>query len=149
MGRCMWKHVPALNFRRDPFQDGPSFVKFVNKILALRYQLGICKISFVDELASWKPRYKDMFGRVMECASSHGTQHLVISLNRNCTFYDSFRSTLSLNVKTLELRNLDFPCGFGSSSSLLMLTTLNLNGCYLVNDRDLISNFLVPMRVRR
>ncbi|CAN1138713.1 F-box/LRR-repeat protein At3g58930 [Linum perenne] len=143
--RYVWKHVPVLNFHRDTFRDGQSFVRFVNKVLALHDQLGIHKISFVDdELASWKPSYKKMFGRVMEYASSHGTQHLVISLQEDCTFDDYCSSILISNLKTLELRCVDFPCGFGSSS-FQMLTTLNLERCYLHNDQegvfDLISNF--------
>ncbi|CAN1162301.1 hypothetical protein LINPERPRIM_LOCUS1254 [Linum perenne] len=42
-------------------------------VLDHRYQLQVCKISFVDISALWKRRYKTMFGKVMSYASSHGT----------------------------------------------------------------------------
>ncbi|CAN1185941.1 F-box/LRR-repeat protein At3g26922 [Linum perenne] len=142
--RCVWKHAPVLNFRRDSFRNAQIFIKFVNMVLDNRYKLRICKISFVDRSASWKPRYKAMFGMVMSYASSHGTQHLVISLNRDCALSDSFDSRTKFNVETLELRDVPFPSGFGSSS-FQKLTTLNLEGCQLFNDEqgvfDLISNF--------
>ncbi|CAN1339684.1 FBD-associated F-box protein At5g18780 [Linum perenne] len=142
--RCVWKHAPVLNFRRDSFRGTQSFIRFVNMVFARRYQLGICKISFVDGSALWRPRYKDMFGKVMNYASFHGTQHLIISLNLDCALSDSFGSILRFNVETLELKGVPFPNGFGSSS-FQKLTTLNLEGCELLNDQqgvfDLISNF--------
>ncbi|CAN1785719.1 F-box/LRR-repeat protein At3g26922, partial [Linum perenne] len=137
--RCVWKHAPVLNFRRDSFRDTQIFIKFVNMVLDHRYQLQVCKISFVDISALWKRRYKTMFGKVMSYASSHGTQHLVISLNQDW----SFDSYLSFNVETLELRDVPFPGGF-RSSSFQKLTTLNVEDCELSNDQqgviDLISN---------
>ncbi|CAN0841151.1 Putative F-box/FBD/LRR-repeat protein At4g13965 [Linum grandiflorum] len=142
--KCVWKHVPVLNFRRDSFRNDQSFLWFVHNFLAFRYQLiGVCKMSFIDELSSlWKPRYKDMFGRVMEYASSHGNRHLVLCLQSRYTFSQLFGPTMSF--KTLELRCMDIPSGFGSSS-FKKLTTLNLEQCLLCNDQegvfDLISNF--------
>ncbi|CAN1162302.1 F-box/FBD/LRR-repeat protein At1g16930, partial [Linum perenne] len=51
--RCVWKHAPVLNFRRDSFRDTQIFIKFVNMVLDHRYQLQVCKISFVDISALW------------------------------------------------------------------------------------------------
>ncbi|CAN1185925.1 F-box/LRR-repeat protein At3g26922 [Linum perenne] len=142
--RCVWKHAPVLNFRRDSFRDTQIFIKFVNMVLDHRYQLQVCKISFVDILASWKPRYKTMFGKVMSYASSQGTQHLVICLNRDCAISDLLGSGPRFNVETLELRGVPFPSGFGSSN-FQKLTTLNLEECNPLNDEhwvvDFISNF--------
>ncbi|CAN0841145.1 F-box/LRR-repeat protein 13 [Linum grandiflorum] len=144
--RYMWKHVPALSFRRDSFRNRHSFVRFVHTFMDLRSELGVCKISFVDEKASGKPSYKDMLGRVMEYASSHATQHLDIVLNPDNKYLYTIGSTMSCNLETLELRNTIFPLPhhFGSSS-VQMLTTLKLEGCYLkFGSRevfDLISNF--------
>ncbi|CAN1333480.1 F-box/LRR-repeat protein At3g26922 [Linum perenne] len=141
--RCVWKHAPVLNFRKDSFRDTQIFIKFVNMVLDRRYKLGVCKISIVDGSSLWKQRYKTMFSKVMSYASSHGTQHLVISINRHCALSDSFDSRTKFNVETLELRDVPFRIGFGSSS-FQKLTTLNLEQCELSNHQrgvvDLISN---------
>ncbi|CAN0878544.1 hypothetical protein LINGRAHAP2_LOCUS12533 [Linum grandiflorum] len=85
-----------------------------------------------------------MFGRVMEYASSHGTQEMSVVLRKDCDISDSFGSTMSFDLKTLELACAAFPSGFGSSS-FQMLTTLCLIKCHLRHDEegvfDLISSF--------
>ncbi|CAN0841152.1 F-box/FBD/LRR-repeat protein At1g16930 [Linum grandiflorum] len=148
--RCVWKHVPVLNFRRESFRRSRSFVRFVNKVLSNRYQLGVCKISFVDELASWTTSYQDMFRRVIRYAAFHGNRHLVLCLQKRYTFSHAFGSTVGFNLETLELRCMDIPSGF-RSSSFQKLTTLNLERCILCTDQegvfDLISNFPTLMNL--
>ncbi|CAN0878542.1 F-box/LRR-repeat protein 25 [Linum grandiflorum] len=84
-----------------------------------------------------------VLSRMWRCVWKH-TPVLYFHRDSDCDISDSFGSTMSFDLKTLELACAAFPSGFGSSS-FQMLTTLCLIKCHLRHDEegvfDLISSF--------
>ncbi|CAN1308616.1 Probable pectin methyltransferase QUA3 [Linum perenne] len=144
--RCVWKHVNVINLRRSNFRNVLSFTKFIKRALSHRYELDVSKISLIDDVGPHKPILQNMLDKVIGYAFTHDCQHLVIDLEieHNYSSFYTFGSVCSDSLKSLKLRNVTIADGFGSSG-LPVLTTLILDSCPLVPDRegsvDLISRF--------
>ncbi|CAN0840879.1 hypothetical protein LINGRAHAP2_LOCUS2980 [Linum grandiflorum] len=115
-------------------------------VLSRRWRIPVCKICFVDvdEEAPWQGRYKDVFSRVVQYASSNGTQHFAASLEAPYTFmFIDDESIKSLDMETLELNGVIVPNGL--ASNFPMLTTLKLENSGFGHNQegvfDLFSNF--------
>ncbi|CAI0413369.1 unnamed protein product [Linum tenue] len=153
----VWKHVPALDLHRRSFRQAPSFERFVSKVLSLRYNLNLHRISYVDDVGpcdeEHESRLVKVINYVIKYAFSHDAQHLVFDTgsSHNQFVTRSKTSNSTFNLKTLELRCVALDSGFLLCSRLPMLTTLKVTSCLLLGTDsytnepkdclDLFSNF--------
>ncbi|CAI0459897.1 unnamed protein product [Linum tenue] len=160
----VWKHVPVLDLCRLSFYEYSSFLLFVSKVLDLRYDLSLRKVSYMDNYRHRHERVDGDDGRdalitefrdvgmcmeVIQYALSHDTQHLVINLDneykdvhQSDRFTGLFGEIVNCNLKTLELKYVCIDDGL-RSRGFRMLTTLRLHLCSLASDQyeDFFSNF--------
>ncbi|CAL1373561.1 unnamed protein product [Linum trigynum] len=144
--RCVWKHVPALEFNQYYFQDYSSFRRYVGKVLSRRYPLNLRKVSFLDRQLRSEGRDDSLVIRVIRHALYHDAQRLLIVTVNDMTtpdtyrFSDLFGSISSCNLKTLELEGFDLDRGFGSPG-FRALTTLDLLTCLVACDQEVLEPF--------
>ncbi|CAL1393395.1 unnamed protein product [Linum trigynum] len=159
----VWKHVPVLELCRLSFYEYSSFLWFVCKVLDLRYNLSLRKMSYLDNYVYKHERGEDdesdalitefrdigVCMEVIQYALFYDTQHLVIDLDneykdvhQSDRFTGLFGKILNCNLKTLELTYVCIDDGL-ASRGFQMLTTLRLQLCSLASDQyeDFFSNF--------
>ncbi|CAL1375749.1 unnamed protein product [Linum trigynum] len=138
--RCAWKYVPVLSFHRDSFEKYSSFLKYVDRVLSLRFRLDVRTVSFIDGEKSPERTFFP-FAKVIKYALSHEAQHLVIDLQNGEYIYETFRfcylfgMNLNCNLKTLKLRRVSVDTRF-DFSGFQMLNDLNLEQCLLCSLDD-------------
>ncbi|CAI0441634.1 unnamed protein product [Linum tenue] len=146
--RSAWKNVPVLDFCSNSFSQYPSYRRYVDKVLSLRYLVNVEKLTYISNESSEEERADSQFGRVVQYALCHDTQHLAIGdrirFHRYLRFSDLFGSILNCNIRTLELRSIAIDSGF-RSFGFQRMTTLKLDWCNFsfeqVEDLDPFSNF--------
>ncbi|CAN0879097.1 FBD-associated F-box protein At1g66310 [Linum grandiflorum] len=145
--RCAWKHLSVLAFHGN---SSPTFERYVEKVLSLRYELNLSKVIFSDYIVNLNTQPENsLFARVSRYALSHGTQHLGISL-LDCSvsppryMADSlgFESDNCSRLKSLELECFSFGNRF-RWSDFLALEKLDLSWCtfFAGEEEDIIDPF--------
>ncbi|CAL1386492.1 unnamed protein product [Linum trigynum] len=146
--RSAWKHVPVLDLRSESFREYPSFQRFVDRILSLRYPVSVQKMTYIAH-GNRTEQDNSQFGRVVEYALHHDTQHLAfyvgdgIGYGIGCRFSNLFGSMSNCNLRTLELCWVTIDGRFWSFG-FPRLNTLVLDWCPLSfeqEDLDPFSNF--------
>ncbi|CAI0493087.1 unnamed protein product [Linum tenue] len=147
----VWKHVPVLDLRSSALRGLVRLEKFVCKVLSLRYDLNVRKVSYIDDVGYGFQRHESMMVRVIKYAFSHRVQHLVVDTGYDSNHDDTHRFSFLFgpikncdHLETLELGSVTLDSGFGYSG-FRMLTTLNVRACMLDTDQgddlDLFCNF--------
>ncbi|CAL1386497.1 unnamed protein product [Linum trigynum] len=148
--RSAWKHAPAIDLHSNSFKKFRKFRSFVSRVLSLRYDLNVHKVSYKYYDHDSEVSHFSLFVKVIKYALSHGTRHLAIDLGDvandkySYRFSDLFGSVTDSNLATLEFGYVTVDRGFGSSE-FRALTTLHLDRCLLGTDQgediDLFPNF--------
>ncbi|CAN0830666.1 F-box/LRR-repeat protein At4g14103, partial [Linum grandiflorum] len=146
--RSFWKQLDVLCLRRSNFRDISSFIEFVERVLSLRFQLDVRRVSFIDDVGPAHLILLGVLNEVANYAIAHGCRHLVIDLELEqpyITLY-YFLPPLRCCLETLEIRNVIIVyTAPGVGDHFPSLTTLILKTCPLLPDQhgnvDLISNF--------
>ncbi|CAN1138711.1 F-box/LRR-repeat protein 13 [Linum perenne] len=157
--RCVWKHVPALVFDSNSFdQSHKRFTMFVDKVLSLRYPTNVDKVSYSTSLDVYhedsdEDEYEDkdhydpflLMLRVVEYAVSHKTLHLKLDLYDDSDggyykFPQSYGSIPNCNLGSLCLVSFVIDDRF-ESFGLGLLTTLELFDCSFEYDQELLDPF--------
>ncbi|CAI0439983.1 unnamed protein product [Linum tenue] len=134
--RCLWKHVPALNFIQTSFPNLSSFTKHINKVLSLRFQtIPVGSITFDICGDKWGGAMKT-FEKIMKYADSHGggLYHLSFVDDKFQFEIGGISDVIAAShcnesVKTLMFRKCTLKREFGWRFNLL--TTLELCQCRL------------------
>ncbi|CAI0374516.1 unnamed protein product [Linum tenue] len=135
--RCLWKHVPVLNFIQKSFPNLSSFTKHIHRILSLRFhQIPVSSITFKICGDKWGGAMK-AFGKIMRYADSHGGGglHRLSFIDDKVQF--NIREVTDAiaayhhneSLKILMLRRCTLEREFDSHFKLL--TTLELHRCDL------------------
>ncbi|CAN0841446.1 F-box/LRR-repeat protein At4g14096 [Linum grandiflorum] len=139
-----WKHVHSLNLNLK-FDEYSRYEMFVDKVLSLRHPFHVSKVLWHRSV------YSDahdgcefsLLRRLVQYAVSHGAQHFDVrpiycnELNTpRLEWFDSISDT----VRSLKLRWFDLDCR-PICSAFRLLTTLELDSCRFLTDRELVEPF--------
>ncbi|CAI0413429.1 unnamed protein product [Linum tenue] len=127
--KFVWKQVRVLNFRRRSFGTDLGFMQHVDQVLSSRSDCDVLKIGTDVQIGN----NLDMFGRIMEYASSHGVQQLFLLRMVEKGWYFWFGNFIASicgcfrTLKVLEVQGAELNRGsFEKLSGLELLESLTL-----------------------